>query len=70
MMHDQNDIGRWVPDAAVHPLTNIYGRKWRVVHLNGAITTGTYTGGGTGPDYRAAAEWFFPSKTPTTAAPE
>lgn len=65
-MSDLDENGRWVPDANVHPLTNIYGRRWRVLHLNGSITTGRYTGEGTGPDYRAAAEWLFPPKPPTT----
>lgn len=59
-MSDEAASGRWVPDAEVHPLTNIYGRRWRVTHLSGSVTTGTYIGEGTGPDYRAAAEWYFP----------
>ena len=52
--------GKWVPNDDLSPLTNIHGRRWRVVGLH-ATTTGTYTGPGTGPDYMNAAEWFFPS---------
>ena len=54
-----DDKGKWVPDNEVNPLTNIFGRRWRVVHMNGAVTTGTYFGDGSGPPYRSAAEWWF-----------
>jgi hypothetical protein len=53
--------GRWVRNDDLHPMVNVWGRKWRAVGLY-TETTGTYRGddGAPLPDMRNV-EWFFPS---------
>ena len=61
-MTSNDEKGRWVRDTDVHPMTNMWGRKWRVAHLDGSVTTGVYRGVDGGPPYPPAAEWFFPEE--------
>jgi len=52
--------GKWMRD--IHPLANLYGRKWRVVHLDGSVTSGTCYGQPYPPHDPRAVEWFFPQE--------
>lgn len=51
--------GRWVSSKDLHPMTNVWRRKWRVVHLDGSIKSGTYYGEGSAPQSSGALEWWF-----------
>jgi hypothetical protein len=58
-----SESGKWMRD--IHPFTNIYGRRWRVVHIDGSVTTGTCYGAPYPPYDPSLIEWFFEQPGPS-----
>jgi len=53
--------GKWMRGADLHPMVNVWGRKWRASYLDGSVRTGTYRGDDLGinmPDPHII-EWLF-----------
>jgi hypothetical protein len=53
-------IEKWVRNSDMHPMTDVYNRRWRQIHLDGSTTSGIYRGFDGGQiESLNQVEWLF-----------